>query len=156
MSIVGLIGFVVGVILGLYFMDPMTDWLAENVTQFNLAYPAIAFLIIFLISVILIRTVGWILKQIMNMILLGTVDSLAGAVLGVVKAAFFISLFIWLANQFDLEMPKKWQRDSEALVYILPLAPTVVEFIEPFFPSIEESLKKLEELVEELKDVTVN
>ncbi len=156
MSVVGLIAFAVGIVLGFYFMDPMTDWLADNVTTFNLAYPSIAFLIIFLISFLIIRAIGWILKQVMHLILLGAIDSFAGAILGVVKAGFFISLFIWLANQFDLELPKKWEQESEIITYIQPLAPAVVNAIEPFFPNVEVTLKKLQELVEELKHVTVD
>lgn len=156
LGLIGLVGFVVALILGFYFMDPMTDWLKDNVTEFNLAYPIVAFFIIFLISVLLIQTVGWILKMVMNLILLGSIDSLAGSILGVVKAAFFISLFIWFGKEFDLDLPKQWEKDSEMLDFIEPMAPAVIEAVEPFFPKVGGTRKKLEDLVKDLKDVVID
>ncbi len=42
------------------------------------------------------------------------------------------------------------------LYFIEPIAPAIVAAIEPFFPSIEESLKKLEEVVAKIKDATTD
>ncbi len=137
-------------------MDSMTDWLKDNVKEFNMAYPIVAFSIIFLISVVLIQTVGWILKQVMNLILLGSIDSLAGSLLGVVKAAFFISLFIWFGKEFDLDLPKQWEKDSEMLDFIEPMAPAVIEAVEPFFPKVGGVIEKLQDLVEKLKDAAAD
>ena len=107
MSIVGLVGFVIAIVLGFYFMDSMADWLGEAVTEVNLGYPLVGFLVIFIITMLLIRIVGWALKQVMDLILLGGIDSAAGGVLGVVKAGFFISLFLWFTAEFKMDLPKK-------------------------------------------------
>lgn len=155
-GILGLVGFVVAIVLGFYFMDPMTDWLAENVTDFNLTYPVVAFLIIFFLSLIIIRVVAWILKKMMDLTILGTFDSFAGILLGVVKSTFFLSLFLWLTQEFDLELPKEWEKSSEIIPYIEPLAPTVIQILEPVFPSMETTQEKLEELVEKLKDAAAD
>ena len=150
MGVLGLFGFVIAIILGVYFMDPMTGWLQENVTDFNLGYPIMGFLVIFLIALALIKAVGWVLKQVMDLVLLGSIDALAGVVLGMVKAAFFISLFFWQASLFKLDLPKQWTSDSEYLEYIVPVGPSIVEAIEPFFPKVEENLEKLEKIVDEI------
>lgn len=131
-------------------MDPMTGWLEENVTEFNLGYPILGFLVIFLITLVLINSVGWVLKRAMDMVLLGSLDSVAGVFLGVVKAAFFISLFFWQASLFKLDLPKQWTAESEYLGYIEPVAPAIVEAVEPFFPKVEENLERLEEIVDEI------
>ncbi len=155
-GILGLVGFVVAVVLGFYFMDPMTDWLAENVKDFNFTYPVVAFLIIFFLSLIIIRVAAWILKKLMDLTILGTFDSFAGILLGVVKSAFFLSLFLWLTQEFDLDLPKEWKKSSEIIPYIEPLAPTVIQILEPVFPSMETTQEKIEELVEKLKDAAVD
>jgi membrane protein required for colicin V production len=152
MSIVGLIGFVVAIILGFYFMDTMADWLGENVKTINLGYPLAGFLVIFFISMILIRMVGWILKKAINLILLGGIDSAAGGVLGAVKSGFYISLFLWFTTEFRMELPKKWLRESEILGYIKPLAPAVISAVEPIFPSVKSTRNKLDEFVEKIKE----
>ncbi len=156
LSIVGLVGFVVALILGFYFMDPMAGWLAENVEEINLGYPLAGFLVVFLLSLVLIRTVGWVMKKLIDMIMLGSLDSLAGAALGTLKAAFFISLFLWFTNEFKMELPKKWLKNSESLGYIQPLAPAVIAGVEPFFPKVKSTRGKVEEFVDRLKDATIN
>lgn len=152
MSIVGLFGFVIAIILGFYFMDTMADWLGENVKEINLGYPLAGFLVIFIISMVLIRIVGWILKKVMDLILLGGIDSAAGGVVGVVKAGFFISLFLWFTTEFKMDLPKKWLKNSEILGYIEPLAPTVIEALEPLFPSVKSTRDKVDEFVDKIKE----
>src|SRR5690606_33262126 len=137
-------------------MSPMNDWLAENVTEFNLGFPIFGFIVIFILTLLIIKVVGWILKQIMDMVLLGPLDSTVGAIFGVVKAAFFISLFFWLSSLFKLELPEKWTKDSDMLYFIEPIAPGIVAVIEPILPSMEESLKELDEIVEKIKDATAD
>jgi membrane protein required for colicin V production len=156
MSIVGLVGFVVAIILGFYFMDPMAGWLAENVREVNLGYPIAGFLVIFFISMILIRVVGWTLKKLINIILLGGIDSAAGGVLGALKAGFFISLFLWFTTEFQMDLPKKWLKSSETLGYIQPMAPAVIATVEPFFPKVGSTRSKLDEFVDKLKDATTD
>ncbi|TDQ17430.1 membrane protein required for colicin V production [Algoriphagus boseongensis] len=151
MGIVGLIGFILAIILGVYFMDPVSKWLAERLDDLTFAFPIIAFLIVFLITLILVNTAGWVLKQVMDMILLGGLDSIAGAILGIVKTGFFISLFIWLSFQFDLKMPREWRKDSEFLQYIEPLAPGVIWVLEPVVPKIKELEKTIEEIVNDFR-----
>ncbi|MDG1277590.1 MAG: CvpA family protein [Algoriphagus sp.] len=152
MSIVGLVGFVIAIVLGFYFMDSMADWLGETVTEVNLGYPLVGFLVIFIITMLLIRIVGWALKQVMDLILLGGIDSAAGGVLGVVKAGFFISLFLWFTSEFKMDLPKKWLKNSEILGYIKPLAPAVIDAVEPLFPSVKSTRDKLDEFVEDIKE----
>ncbi len=150
MGVLGLFGFVIAIILGIYFMDPMTGWLEDNVTEFNLGYPILGFFVIFFITMALIKIVGWGLKKTMDLVLLGSLDSIAGVFLGVVKAAFFISLFFWQASLFKLDLPKQWTSESEYLGFIEPVAPAIVEAIEPFFPKVEENLEKLEVIVDKI------
>mgnify|MGYP005863825131 CR=1 FL=1 len=156
MSIVGLIGFVLAIILGVYFMDPVSKMLAEQLDEMTFAFPIIAFLIVFVITLLIVNIAGWILKKMMDIILLGAVDSIAGAILGIVKSAFFISLFIWLSFQFDLKMPREWRAKSEYLQYIEPMAPVVISVLEPLVPKVKDLQKTIEEIVEGFKDAPVN
>ncbi|NVK49953.1 MAG: CvpA family protein [Cyclobacteriaceae bacterium] len=155
LGILGLVGFVVALILGFYFMEPAAEWLEENVETVNLSYPIIGFLIIFIISVLLINSVGWMLKKFMDLTILGSFDQVAGLFFGVLKVGFFLSLFLWFTKEFDLDLPKKWERQSELIGYIEPLAPTVIDAVEPFFPSVKSTKSKFEELVEKVKEAAI-
>lgn len=147
MGIVGLIGFVLAIIMGFYFMDPVSKWLAERLDELTFAFPIMAFLIVFGITLILVNVAGWVLKKLMDMILLGGMDSLAGAILGIVKTGFFISLFIWFSFQFDLKMPREWQKESQFLPFIEPLAPGVIWVLDPLVPKIKEVQNTIVEIV---------
>lgn len=156
MTIVGLLGFVIAIILGVYFMDPVSKLLAERLDDLSFAFPVFAFLIVFFITLLIVNLAGWILKKMMDMILLGSIDSLAGAILGIVKSAFFISFFLWLSIQFDLKMPREWRAKSEFLEYIEPLAPGVIWVLEPISPKLKEVQKTMEEIVREFRDAAAD
>ncbi|MBY5951077.1 CvpA family protein [Algoriphagus sp. NF] len=156
LGILGLVGFVVALVLGFYFMEPAAEWLGENVDSINLAYPILGFLIIFILSILLINGVGWILKKIMDLTILGSFDKMGGVLFGILKAGFFLSLFLWFTNEFDLDLPKKWERESELIGYVEPLAPAVIDAVEPIFPSVNSTKSKFEELVEKVKDAAIN
>ena len=49
----------------------------------------------------------------MDLTILGSFDKMGGVLFGVLKAGFFLSLFLWFTNEFDLDLPKKWERESE-------------------------------------------
>lgn len=156
LSIVGLIGFVLAIALGVYFMDPVSKFLAKNLDEITFAFPIVAFLIVFLLTLMLVGVAGWVLKRVMDMVLLGGLDSIAGAILGIVKSAFFISFFVWLSFQFDMKMPREWRKDSKYLQYIEPLAPSVIWVLEPVSPKLKELQKTMEEIVEEFKDAAAD
>ncbi|RIW18638.1 CvpA family protein [Algoriphagus lacus] len=156
LSIVGLIGFVLAIALGVYFMDPVSKFLAKHLDEITFAFPIMAFLIVFLLTLMLVGAAGWVLKRVMDMVLLGGLDSIAGAILGIVKSAFFISLFMWLSLQFDMKMPREWRAKSEYLQYIEPLAPSVIGVLEPVSPKLKELQKTMEDIVEEFKDAAAD
>ncbi len=156
LSIVGLIGFVLAIALGVYFMDPVSKYLAQHMDDLTFAFPIMAFLIVFFLTLILVGTAGWFMKKMMDLVLLGGLDSIAGAVLGIVKSAFFISLFMWLSLQFDLKMPREWRRQSEFLQYIEPLAPSVIWVLEPVSPKLKELEKTMEEIVRGFRDAAAD
>lgn len=137
-------------------MDPVSQWLAHHSDELTFAFPIIAFLIVFFLTLIIVNLAGWVLKKMMDMILLGGFDSIAGAILGIIKSGFFISLFMWLSLQFDLKMPREWRAKSEYLQYIEPLAPSVIWVLEPIFPKVKEAIGTMAEIVEEFKKEKIN
>ena len=115
MSIVGLFGFVLAIVLGIYFMDMVGNWLASETEQLAFALPVVAFLLIFFSTLFLINIVGRAVKKMLALVLLGGLDSLGGAVLGVVRAGFFISLLLWVLLRLEVKTFQDWQAKSEYL-----------------------------------------
>lgn len=148
MSIVGIFGFVLAIVLGIYFMEFVGNWLASETDQEALALPIVAFLLIFFGTLFLINIAGRALKKMLGLVLLGGLDSLGGAVLGIVRTGFFISLLVWVLGKLELEPLKKWQADSTYLAFIEPLTPEVLELLDPILPSVKEASQELIQQIE--------
>jgi membrane protein required for colicin V production len=143
MSLIGIFGFVLAIVLGIYFMEFVGNWLATETEQKALALPVVAFLLIFFGTLFLIHIAGRALKKMLGLVLLGGLDSLGGAVLGIVRTGFFISLLVWVLGKLELESIKNWQADSEYLAYIEPLTPEVLELLDPILPSVKDASQEL-------------
>jgi hypothetical protein len=74
-----------------------------------------------------------------------------GSYLKLIPASFFISLFIWLGKEFEIDLSKRWAAESEMLEFIEPMAPVVIEVVKPVFPAVG-GVQKLKDLVEGFKD----
>ena len=143
MSLIGIFGFVLAIVLGIYFMEFVGNWLATETEQKALALPVVAFLLIFFGTLFLINIAGRALKKMLGLVLLGGLDSLGGAVLGIVRTGFFISLLVWVLGKLELESIKNWQANSAYLAYIEPLTPEVLELLDPILPSVKDASQEL-------------
>ncbi len=148
MSIVGIFGFVLAIVLGIYFMEFVGKWLTTETEQKAFALPVVSFLLIFFGTLFLIQLVGRALKKMLGLVLLGGLDSLGGAVLGIVRMGFFISLLIWVLGKLELESLKNWEANSDYLAFIEPLTPEVLELLDPILPSVKEASQELMEQIE--------
>ncbi len=81
------------------------------------------------------------------MTLLGGVDSLAGAVFGLLKWSFGISALLWIFNYFEIN-PLANHVDS-AILYpiILEVAPGVISFISMVLPISDDFFSSGQKLV---------
>ncbi|MDA1267541.1 MAG: CvpA family protein [Bacteroidetes bacterium] len=143
MTIIGLLGFVLAIVLGVYFMGGVSKWLATETDEAAFALPIIAFLLIFFSTLFLANLAGRALKKMMTLVFLGGLDSLGGAVLGIVRAGFFISLLVLIFDKLEVETSQKWKSKSEFLSYIEPLTPEVIDLLAPILPTVKEASQTL-------------
>jgi len=139
LSLISIVAFIVSVVLAFVLLDWGVDILGNWFDGINAILPYLAFLMIF------INLGGNMVKKAMDLTLLGSVDNLAGAVLGALKWVFGASLIIWLVGTLGVEVPESWQEESWLYARIQPVAPWVLDgFSEywPFLKSLFESLKE--------------
>lgn len=91
-----LVGGIVGVILAGNYSDALAEKLSF-ISDYNIA-GIVAFVIIVVATLIVASILGLIVKKIVHAVLLGWVDKLGGAVLGLLVGAIFIGaiLAMWL------------------------------------------------------------
>ncbi len=108
----------IALILGLYVAFFFSDFAAEmlnDLFDMNQKYVAVfAFLITFIVVIFLVLTVGKIVQKFVDILLLGFLNKLAGAVFGLLKGALLLSILIFVINYFDYGeyIIKKEQREK--------------------------------------------
>ena len=74
-------------------------------------------------------------------------DNLAGAVVGILKWAFGLSIMIWIISAIQVRLPDPWLKNSSVYPVIEGVAPKVMEWISAVFPSFQDMLNSFRDLI---------
>jgi len=123
----------IALILGIYFAINFSNYAADIlVKNFDIGekYLSIsAFVVTFIAVVVGAFFVGKILEKFINILMLGFLNQIAAAVFGILKAAFLISIVLWIINSFDFtnSIIKSEQKANSMLYeHVEKLAPTII------------------------------
>lgn len=145
-EIFSILAFVLGLIAGFKLLHMGMDWLRDTFDLHGDWLPLIAFLMIFVVVVILTNAVGKLLQKVAGMTFLGIFDKIGGAVIAVFKWALGVSVVLWLLNNFSIDLPQSWTEDSLIYPYLMPMTEVVTEYIGkvlPFASDLFESIRSL-------------
>lgn len=138
--------FVAALILGVLVGFKLTGWGVDYLhKQFNadtVFLPYISFFVIFILVVVAVIFLGDRIKHLMDDTFLGRVDSIAGAILGLVKYAFCASVILWLSHRIELRFPNSWTQGSWLYPKTLAFASSVSDFFAGFLPFFKETFKR--------------
>lgn len=151
-GILSIVAFVFAVILAFHLMNWGADFLSKRVDEMTFMLPFVAFILIFLGVILIIRGLAFLVKKSLDFTILGSVDNIAGGILGFFKTVFILSFFVWIADAFDYSFPKKWIKDSKTYSYIEPIAPVVIDAFDNYTPIIKKTIISFQELVEKTAD----
>lgn len=155
-SILSIVAFILGLILAFHLMDWGAQKLAGHISELTFALPFVAFIIIFLGVILVIRGLAFMVKKTLDFTILGSVDSLAGGILGVIKTAFILSFFIWIANAFEFKINEEWTQESKTYAFIQPMAPVAIRALDNFTPIVSQAISTVQSLVKINADGTVD
>ena len=142
-------------ILGLYFAFYFSDFTAGYLKQFFNIEPkymaAISFIATFIGVVIIVLALAKVLEKFINILMLGFLNKLGGAIFGMLKGALFLSVIILIINYFDTGRTIiKPQTTKQSIFYepIQSLAPMLysrlhLDNFKDKIPDKEELLKKV-------------
>ncbi len=109
-----LAALILGILAGIFLMGEITATLRPHLEVSDNWLPFLSFLLVFAVTLIVVRTTGAITAWAMHKTIFGTPDKLLGAVLGAVKSAAWLGLVIWLADSIMVNVPQ-WMEES--LIY---------------------------------------
>ncbi len=130
-----LIALLLGIYIAGHFSDYTADFLREKMDFHSKYMSIISFSATFLGIVLLVMLFGKSLEKVVDMLLLSFVNKITGAVFGLVKAAFVLSILIYILTTFELEnkiISQDLQEKSFLYKPVKTIAPTI-------FPIIKES-----------------
>lgn len=143
LEIIGLLALVLGIIGGLKLMQ----WgMGVLQNQFNITgklIPIIVFIFIFVCIVILVSIIGSMLKNVVHLTLLGSVDKLAGSILGVFKWAFGLSVLLWFFSSMGFSFPEEMSFNTYIYPEVYGFAPKIIGYLSSFFPFLGEAVKTI-------------
>jgi membrane protein required for colicin V production len=106
--------------------------------------PYAAFGVVFVIVLILVNAVGDMLKSTLHKTILGSADQFAGAVMGLFKTAFMVSVIFWIMSSMDLKFFHRFTEHSFLYPYTAGFAPAVTAWAGEIFPAAGELFRQHE------------
>ena len=134
MELFSFLALLLGVLGGFKLMGWAMLYLADHFNVDKNVLPYVAFAVVFIAIVILVRMLGNMIKLSLDKSFLGRVDQVAGGFLGIIKTGFILSVLIWLFDSLRFNFPDKWTADSWLFPKVATLAPSVTAWIGEWFP----------------------
>ncbi len=147
MELATILAFVLAIIGGFKLLHWGMGLLDKHFEINGTLLPYISFILIFIGIVLLVNLIGKMLKRVLDMTLLGSLDAFAGGLVGLLKWTFGVSVILWLSTNVGLFVPPEYIDESLLYLYIVNIAPTVVEYVAILWPMAEDLFHPIKELI---------
>ena len=144
-EVVSFFGFFIGLILALQFTIPVTTWLFAESSYLDFIAIGV-FVGLFVLLTVGIKLGAKILKKMIDVTIFGTLDTLVGAVTGIVKWGFLISMLAWIFNSVGFEVQKSFLNESIIFPYLAKVGPAIFDWIGRLIPYIQDLIDSLDSI----------
>lgn len=132
-EVASLAALILGIWGAIEFSYITSDFLVENFQLKTDYLNIISFIVTFIVIVILVHIVGSTVNKMVDTVMLGWINKLAGLIFGVLKTALILSILLVIFDKIDQDvkiLPKEAKRESRMYEPIRSLAPSIFPFIE--------------------------
>ncbi len=145
LEIVSLVAFFLAIIGAFKLVSWGEEFLRPYLPNWEQALPIVSFILLFVAILIIVNMIGKITKKVLDMTLLGGLDNFAGAVLGLLKWTFGVSLVLWFAQSMNIGVTAESAEGTYIYPIVASTAPFVVESFSQYLPFIQEVFEGLKE-----------
>lgn len=146
-EIVSIVALVLAIVLGFKLLDWGIDALAPYFEDWGKFLPIAAFILIFIGVIVAVNIIGRIIKTVLDMTLLGGLDSFSGGVLGILKWAFGVSVVLWLGQSIEISVPEQMEEGTHIYPLVASIAPYVFDAVSVYLPFIQELFDTLKSFI---------
>jgi membrane protein required for colicin V production len=146
-----LIALLLGIYFALHFSDYAASLLTQHFTIDEKYLAVISFIVTFIVVVIVVIAVGKIVQKFIDLLLLGFLNKLEGAVFGALKGALLISILLVIINYFDTgsSLIKEEQKQQSVLYQpVASFAPWLYSWLE--LKNFDIKIPKKEDLIKSI------
>jgi membrane protein required for colicin V production len=142
-EVISIAAFIVSILIGFRTLGFASELISPYVSNrmTGRLMPYIGFGAVFFPIVYLINKLGWTLRKSIRYTVLGSFDSLAGAIVGAFTWAFGLSIFLWLITSIGIKIPAKQTEHTYLYPIVKPFAPKIVEKAIDIVPKQIEKLR---------------
>lgn len=153
MEIARLVALIAGVYLAVRFAQELSEYIYTNTDYTNDFLPIVSFAIIFIAVVLLVHLFAKAIEKLAKAVALGWANKAAGALFGIFRFTFLLSILIMMLGRFDLL--KEFNRgDTARGSFLYEPVTQVAPFILPMLEEIDKDsiLDKADRKVNKVKD----
>lgn len=132
-EVASLAALILGIWGAIKFSHITSEFLIENFNLQTEYLNLISFAVTFVVIVILVHIVGSAVTKMIDVVMLGFINKLAGLVFGVIKSALILSIILVVFDKIDDDvhiLPEKTKTNSRMYEPIRSFAPTIFPFID--------------------------
>ncbi|MEO9872222.1 CvpA family protein [Ekhidna sp.] len=144
-EIFSFIAFFVGLYLALELTIPVSNELFGGSNYFEIA-SIFVFIVLFIFLSMAIKVGAKALKNAIDMTLFGSLDNIAGAVIGILKWAFVLSVIFWVFESVGFDLTDRYADETILFPYIVHIAPAVFEWLSYILPFLKDMIDSLENM----------
>jgi membrane protein required for colicin V production len=143
-AIFSMFAFLIGLAAALKLSSFVAQKMGETVKVSEKWLPIIAFAIVFIAVVLLVRLGGMIIQRTVNVAMLGIINRIAGGLLYAALYLFILSVLLFYADQVHLVSPQT-KDASASWEYVYPLGPKVIDAFGELLPIFKDLFKDLQD-----------
>lgn len=134
MTAISLVAIILGILGGFMLLGKAMLLLDSNFKIDQGVLPFIAFAIVFVLIVVLVSWIGRLFRDTVRHTFLGGVDQAVGAIIGMVKTAFMLSVVFWILDALKVDIAN-WFASSRLYAFLEGFAPLVAGWIGKLIPA---------------------
>ena len=140
LSLFSFVAIILGVLGAFKLMGEAMILLGQNYKVDASVLPYLAFALVFVIIVVCVGLMGRIIKAAIQKSLFGIADQVTGALFGIAKAAFMLSVVIWIIDSLNVKLPDELIANSWLLPAVAGFGKKMTEWIAVLLPFLGDAM----------------
>jgi membrane protein required for colicin V production len=151
-EIFSFIAFFAGLFISIKFSVPISRLFFEG-SEYSQMLTVGVFIILFVLAVLVVNLVAKMIKKVLDLTFIGFFDNILGALAGIFKWAFIVSVFFWVFDSIGLRFSAELASESMIFPYIQSLGPSTFELLGGLMPFVQDMIDSLKGVNNNAKDV---